>query len=278
MEQPKTKSFNLYDSAYAYIVVDNPLYQRNDVFSENYSNEMPSVLLPILKSSIIDEEGVFFELKDAINQVDKINANKLAVTYYDSKQKIIKSPILRFFQKNKDCMNRLSRAIENIDNIARDKKTEKVDILIFTIKNQISVDRKIANHISYLYPEIKENPWFLDVQNKNNEIFFTQLNPVFKKYYAKKFLEDDVWHIYYYPEYTMEPVDNCHFDNEISITLHKPNGKVVEDGVLDSYSCTQYLLKNKAWVVHFIEDRRKSILEDLEDINSKREQLLGYSD
>jgi hypothetical protein len=256
---------------FGYYIVSNSIFHPQDIIAKShYNKEMPYLLLPVLKSSLPNSKEMILNLDDAIDKLNMENANQLSFKYQHAiikLRKIYRSPSLffGFFNQGKEFKKFLKQTKKNIDSLLLDPKSGKPDnILFFAIQNHIPVEDKIIFPKSYVYPEIDENPWYVNYRLDDGEIMVSEVTPVLKGFL---FENENNKECHYFPKYEMQTLDNNY-----ELTLHRKNGKVVEDGVLDSYSTTRVLYKNKEAMLKALSVEKEKLFNRIDIINQEMEK------
>lgn len=269
MTEPSYISYAENDPVFSYHITKNPLFSNIEKEGCDNASYMPFLLTPVL-SKTVNIKNLFPTLEEGIKYLDTINANELATLYYNANKKLKKLKLnpLNLFKANNE-QAKLRQIIENINLLHKDKETGKVDdILFFAIKNNISNSEKIRSVEIWIHDEITDNPWYLNTSGGGTII--QEVIPNIKGYYAESVIEGTTTKVYHYPYYSFFINEKENF-----IALHRSNGKIKREGVLDSYSTTQVLYKNKTYLLNALELEKNKLKQRIEKINENLGELNG---
>jgi hypothetical protein len=278
---PTSVKYILGHPDFGYRIIRNHIFSpyglSEDLITKNsYNKEMPYLILPVLKTSISVNHEIILDLDEAIRQLDIQNANKLSALHYHSVQglkKLARKPTLffGFSHQGKELKNRFRQTIKNVNSLYRDPKTgEDNDILLFAIKKNIPVRDKVTIPDIYIYPEIEENPWYVNYRLDDGGIHVSEIHPVLEGYFLETFLKNGVKECHYFPKYTVKNIDH-----DTDIILHRKNGKTIREGVLDSYSTTRYLYKNRESMLKALSQEKDKLFKRIDIINNEMESQRG---
>lgn len=269
MTKPSYISYTENDPVFSYCIIKNPLFSNIEKKGCDYASCMPFLLTPVL-SKTVNIKNLIPTLEEGVKYLDTMNANELAALYHNANKKLkeLKLNPLNLFKPNSE-QAKIEQIIENINFLHKDKETGKVDdVLFFAIKNNISKSEKIRSVEIYIYDEITDNPWYLNTSDGG--IVIQEVIPNIKGYYAEIVIAGSTTKVYHYPYYSF-------FINgkENFIALHRSNGKTKIEGVLDSYSTTQVLYKNKTYLLNALELEKDKLNQRIEEINENLGELNG---
>lgn len=259
-----------------YLIIENINFFSNySIDKSNYQNEMPYLLLPVLKqaSDVRTKSGEMgLSLREAIDFIDLKNGNFLSTLYYHSKtqlNQIRRNPFLLFgFSENvKQKKQSLKNIINNIDALSNGES-----ILAFAIKRKISNTDKIIKPNIRILPAINETPWFADFRNDEGFVSVFPVKTDFDSFYFKYQYEEGEYKTTYYHKYKLKTNHDYQLPD---IVLHKSNGKLHREGVLDSYSTTKILYKNKESLIKALKNEKESLLNKTRDIDSRISEALA---